>query len=250
MASSVASSMDCELLRTNNVVEFFSSIFQRADSAELKGSSTKVPEFDHMELCKSSSICPNCNGIRYSVYDNRTILMLPQPTKTGKSYAYTSDAPRMVKDDEKLETNLTEIQKGLRYAILGSGIDDFEESKKVLFTPSFHTRLQYFGNDPALVTDLWKSSSSTRFECNLQGPPPKNSVPALIGKTESEIGETAKQSQSSRQKVFWTAAAESRTTGDLTSQASAIAYRLSGENLEQMGAVTMTATWNICGGLG
>ena len=176
------------------MMEIFASIFQRADSAELKSTSSKVPEFKDMKVCKTSPICPNCNGIRYSIYDNRTILMLPQPTSTGKAYSYSSDEPRNVKDLEQLTIDLEEIQKGLHYASLGSGIDNFEESKKVLFTPHFHTRLQYYGNDPALVMDLWKSDSSdssdsrsasssgsSRFECNLQGPPPKNSVPALIG---------------------------------------------------------------------
>ena len=134
-----------------------------------------------MQVCKTSPICPNCNGIRYSIYDNRTILMLPQPTSTGKAYSYSSDEPRNVKDLEQLTIDLEEIQKGLHYASLGSGIDNFEDSKKVLFTPYFHTRLQYYGNDPALVMDLWKTSAPSRFECNLQGPPPKNSVPALIG---------------------------------------------------------------------
>lgn len=164
------------------MVEFFASIFQRADSAELKGSSTKLPEFKDMKVCTASTSCPNCNGIRYSIYDNRTILMLPQPTSTGKSYAYSSDQPRSVKTDETLTTDLPEIQKGLRYASLGSGIDDFEESKRVLFTPYFHTRLQYYGNDPALVTDLWRNGSGTsrRFDCNLQGPPPKNPLPFAL----------------------------------------------------------------------
>ena len=175
------------------MMEIFASIFQRADSAELKSSTSKVPEFNDMKVCKTSPICPNCNGIRYSIYDNRTILMLPQPTSTGKAYSYSSDEPRNVKDLEELTIDLEEIQKGLHYASLGSGIDNFEESKKVLFTPQFHTRLQYYGNDPALVMDLWKSSDSSdstsrsassgssRFECNLQGPPPKNPVPTLLG---------------------------------------------------------------------
>jgi len=166
-------------------MEIFASIFQRADSAELKSTSSKVPEFKDMKVCKTSPICPNCNGIRYSIYDNRTILMLPQPTSTGKAYSYSSDEPRNVQDLEELTIDLEEIQKGLHYASLGSGIDNFEESKTVLFTPHFHTRLQYYGNDPALVMDLWKSSGSGRFECNLQGPPPKNSVPALIGGLEN-----------------------------------------------------------------
>lgn len=62
---------------------------------------------------------------------------------------------------------------------------------------------------------------------------------------KKEKKEKAK-SQNSRP-VFWSPAAESRTTGDLASQASAIAYRLNGENLEPMGAVTMTVNMTYLG---
>ena len=187
------------------MVEIFAKIFQRADSAELKSHSAEVPHFKDTKLCKKSPACWNCNGIRYAKYADRTIVMLPQPKSTGKHYAYDADKPREVKNDEELLTDEKEIEKGLRYASLGSGIDDFEESKKVFFTPYLHTRLQYFGNDPALVVDLWKSNSpngrndgrlsaansastsssgssgSSGFACNVRGPPPQNRVPDLLG---------------------------------------------------------------------
>ena len=171
------------------MVEIFAKIFQRADSAELKSHSAEVPHFKDTKLCKKSPACWNCNGIRYAKYADRTIVMLPQPKSTGKHYAYDADKPREVKNDE----------------------EDFEESKKVFFTPYLHTRLQYFGNDPALVVDLWKSnpngpngrngrlsansgstsssssgsSGSSGFACNVRGPPPQNRVPDLLGAKRS-----------------------------------------------------------------
>jgi len=287
MASSVASSIDCELQRTNNVVEIFSQIFQRADAAELKSqksqkmsrksaessesdsksteSSEEIPEiprFKDTKLCKKSPTCWNCNGIRYAKYADRTIVMLPQPNSTGKHYAYNADKPREIQNNEKLQIDEKEIEKGLRYASLGSGIDDFEESKKVFFTPRLHTRLQYFGNDPALVVDLWKSKSSGRLDsspgpdgsgsssgssaCNVRGPPPQNRVPELLG-FATPTPTATRSSRSSRSRVSWSAAAESRTTGDLTSQASAAAYKREMDNSETMGAVTMTVNMTYLG---
>lgn len=223
------------------MVEIFSQIFQRADAAELKSqksqkmsrksaessesdsksteSSEEIPEiprFKDTKLCQKSPTCWNCNGIRYAKYADRTIVMLPQPNSTGKHYAYNADKPREIQNDEKLQIDEKEIEKGLRYASLGSGIDDFEESKKVFFTPRLHTRLQYFGNDPALVVDLWKSksspgrlgpdgsgSSSGSSACNVRGPPPQNRVPELLGLKPTPTPTRSSRSSRSRRKGLW-----------------------------------------------
>ena len=42
------------------------------------------------------------------------------------------------------------------------GVDDFEGSRDVFFTPDLHARLEYFGfvgGQPALVVDLWNSQA-------------------------------------------------------------------------------------------
>ena len=92
-------------------------------------------------MCKKEDCRPgqaegaSCSGIRFTSYNSKRILMMPEASK-----------------------DQAQTDRGIRFAMLGGGVDDFSSSEKVIFTPGFHTRLQYFGSDPKIVMHLWTSS--------------------------------------------------------------------------------------------
>ena len=152
MASTVASSLDCEFLRTNNLLRIFAKLFQRADAAELSSKREEPKKLQELTICKKEDCRPgeakaesnSCSGTRFTSYNGKRILMMPN---SAGSAAATVAAER-----------------GLSFAMLGGGVDDFSNSEKVIFTPGFHTRLQYFGYEPRIVMHLWTSESSDSGE--------------------------------------------------------------------------------------
>ena len=160
MASTVASSLDCEFLRTNNLIRIFAKLFQRADAAQLASRHEEPKTLKDMAECNSEE-CPtdsgehgsryDCVGIRYTTYNTKKLVLLPQKSHTGMAYYYDGDKPT----EKGLHVNESRSDSGLRFAMLGGGVDDFSASAKVIFTPGLHTKLQYFGDDPAIVMQLW-----------------------------------------------------------------------------------------------
>ena len=230
MASTVASSLDCEFLRTNNLLRIFAKLFQRADAAELASKREEPKKLQEMEKCKKEDCRPgeasggSCSGIRFTSYNKKRILMMPD--------AGTADG----------------ADRGLRFAMLGGGVDDFSNSEKVIFTPGFHTRLQYFGYDPQVVMHLWTKGDSNegaavpprtwacvdRPHSNLLDPRLAGSV-FENGTRAAESSEPAPldtqrrerlrrercecMRESGEQRLHWMPAAKSRVTGDLISEA-------------------------------
>ncbi|CAJ1441179.1 unnamed protein product [Effrenium voratum] len=250
MASTVASSVDCEFERTNNLLEIMAALFLRADDAELKSKQLKdPPSWDEINKCTVNN-CHSCQEQRYFTYNGKKVLVLPQPSKTGRYFTYQANEPRVMTPNEVPRVEKDMVQRGLRFAGLAAGLYDYKQTEKVLFTPHLHMRLQYFGNDPAVVMNLWGLDADNASDGCEGGPNPRNVIPA---KLYSEVFNTSKThtSKEPERQIYWTTSHESRKTGYLTSEASAVAYKatMQGEEkvYEPMGTVTMTVNMSYAG---
>ncbi|CAE7035091.1 unnamed protein product [Symbiodinium sp. CCMP2592] len=241
MASTVASSLDCEFLRTNNLLRIFAKLFQRADAAELSSRREEPKKLSELSICKTEDCRPgeaesnSCSGIRFTSYNGKRILMMPPAIADS--------------DDERAE-------RGLSFAMLGGGVDDFSNSEKVIFTPGFHTRLQYFGYDPKIVMHLWTSDSGEDGEDGAAAAP---RTWACIDRPHANLLDpTIRKSVfngtlpgSEPAPLHWMPAAKSRVTGDLISEVSAVAFKTDPEKAEAppvpMGTVTMTVNMTYAG---
>jgi len=253
MASTVASSLDCEFLRTNNLLRIFAKLFQRADAAELSSKREEPKKLQELTICKKEDCRPgeakaesnSCSGTRFTSYNGKRILMMPN---SAGSAAATVAAER-----------------GLSFAMLGGGVDDFSNSEKVIFTPGFHTRLQYFGYEPRIVMHLWTSESSDSGEEDGDGDGADGAAAlsprtwACIDRPQGNLIDPALRrkifngtlpAESDPAPLHWMDAAKSRVTGDLISEVSAVAFRTPEDARQKpvpMGTVTMTVNMTYAG---
>eukprot|EP00440_Ansanella_granifera_P014145 gb/GFBE01015371.1/.p1 GENE.gb/GFBE01015371.1/~~gb/GFBE01015371.1/.p1 ORF type:complete len:961 (+),score=181.51 gb/GFBE01015371.1/:1-2883(+) len=179
LASTIAFSLECEFRRTNNLLDIIAALFERTYEAGVLAENSSGPlSYANTTAC-SPKACQNCLGMRWAMFEDRPMLMWPQPELTGASYSYPSETPRPLESLDELRVNKDAINDALRFACLGTGLDNFGKTGKFLFTPHLHNRLRYIGSDPAMVIGLWESDLKRAVEDHVQCqglPMPKNLI--------------------------------------------------------------------------
>eukprot|EP00928_Gymnodinium_smaydae_P040736 TRINITY_DN275_c0_g2_i1.p1 TRINITY_DN275_c0_g2~~TRINITY_DN275_c0_g2_i1.p1 ORF type:complete len:946 (+),score=98.92 TRINITY_DN275_c0_g2_i1:116-2953(+) len=139
LTSRIAVRLYCYIHRTNNVLNLVAAQFALAEQESLVSSNSPLPNVSTISSCVPSECNANvCPRYHYTSYMGEPILF---------------DDPSVDLKDE------ARVNRGLRYAGILAGIENFTALEHTLFTPLVHTRFRYHGADPSLTTLLWKSGS-------------------------------------------------------------------------------------------